>query len=310
MAKNDTISLPHAAETGGLTVKNLRAFFWVARLENYHAAARQLNVTQPAITSRIATLEDELGVRLFSRGSRTVEITPEGKDALRLCEPVLDGIDRIAERFSSAEEPLGIVRIGVVDTVARTWLPAVLERMQAEYPNIELEITNESTTELHSLLTAGALSMTISISPCVLGDVTNDELGQYDIEWVASPNLVDSDHLYGVDELMALPLIGYIAHSPPSLWLQRYFGDAFRGKAIRNTTNSMSTMIWLAENGLGIAAIPPLAIRQHLAEERLVIVKTTKTFDKMPFYLSCRTRPYSPVVQTVANVITRVAGAR
>ena len=307
----DTIGAPAPrrgfSEAGGLTVKNLRTFFWLARLESFHAVARQLNVTQPAITSRIATLEDELGVRLFSRGQQSVTLTPEGKDALRLCESVLDAVDRMAERFSGAVERLGVVRIGVVDTVARTWLPLVLNRMQVEYPKIELEITNESTTTLHALLRSGALSMSITIAPCDDADVTNTEIGRYAIEWVSSPHLVEPDHVYTVEELTRFALIGYLANSPPAVLMQRYFGDAFSSRAIRNTTNSMSTMIWLAENGLGIAAIPPRAIMQHLADRRLVVMKTERPFAPMRFYLSCRTRPYSPVVQTVDALIREEA---
>lgn len=298
----------HSADSGGLTIKNIRTFHWLARLGNFHAVARQLGVTQPAVTSRISSLEEELGVRLFSRGQQTVSLTPEGQDALRLCEGVLEGVDTIVERFSGTVEQVGVVRIGVVDTVARTWLPTVLNRMQAEFPNIVLEITNESTVELHAMLRSGALSMCVTIGACEEADISNTEIGRYEIDWVASPELIDSSRTYSIDELTQFPLIGYLANSPPALLMQRYFGDAGPKRAIANTTNSMSTMIWLAENGLGIAAIPPRAIVQHLADRRLVIAKAERSFEPMTFHLNCRTRPYSPVVNTVATLVRDEAG--
>lgn len=298
---------PNPVESGGLTIKNMRTFFWLARLRNFHAVARQIGVTQPAVTSRIASLEDELGVRLFSRERQVVTITPEGQDALRLCESVLEKVDDIVMRFSGTTEQVGVVRIGVVDTVARTWLPTVLNRVQAEFPNIILEITNESTVALHSMLRSGALSMSITISACDEVDVANTEIGQYAIEWVASHSLIDEQRIYSVEELKQFPLIGYLANSPPAKLMQRYFGNAIHTSAIRNTTNSMSTMIWLAENGLGIAAIPPHAILQHLQDRRLAIVKAERSFDPMPFFLNCRNRPYSPVVQTVEALVRDVA---
>ncbi len=297
----------HATESGGLTLKNLRTFFWLARLRNYHAVARQIGVTQPAVTTRISNLEEELGVRLFSRGRQTVSLTPEGQDALRLCESVLDGVDEILKRFSSGNEQAGIVRIGVVDTVARTWLPSVLNRVQSEFPNIVLEITNESTVALHSMLRSGALSMSVTISHCEDADVANREIGRYAIEWVASPGLVDANRVHSVEELIRFPLIGYLANSPPARLMQRYFGNAIQALTIRNTTNSMSTMIWLAENGLGIAAIPPHAILQHLQDQRLVVVKSEQAFEPMPFYLNCRIRPYSPVVHIVEAIVREEA---
>lgn len=298
---------PYPVESGGLTIKNMRTFFWLARLRNFHAVARHLGVTQPAVTSRIASLEDELGVRLFSRERQLVTLTPEGQDALRLCESVLDRVDDIVMRYSGTAEQVGIVRIGVIDTVARTWLPTVLNRVQAEFPNIILEIANESTVALHSMLRSGALSMSITISACNEADVVNTEIGQYAIQWVASRELVDEERIYTVDEVKQFPLIGYLANSPPAQLMQRYFGNAKHTSAIRNTTNSMSTMIWLAENGLGIAAIPPHAILQHLQDRRLVVVKAERSFDPMPFFLNCRNRPYSPVVQTVEALVREVA---
>ena len=295
-------------ENAGVTLKNLRTFFWLARHRNYHAVARQLNVTQPAVTSRIAMLEDELGVRLFSRDRNSVQLTPEGRDALRHCEEVLDGVDRLLNRFSGAMSPAGIVRMGVVDTVARTWLPKLLTQLQQESPNIDLEITNESTVVLHSLMRSGALSMCVSIVPCEHPDIGNAEIMRSGIEWVASPSLFDPGHAYTRQELSAMPMIGYLPSSPPALWLDRHFGDGAKPRMVHNTTNSMSTMIWLAENGLGIAAIPPQAVRQHIADGRLAIMRTEAPLEAMPFYLSHRVRPFSPVVETVRSLIAEVAG--
>lgn len=296
------------SEGTGLTIKNLRTFFWLARLKNYHAVARQLRVTQPAVTARIAALEEELGVRLLSRGPQAAELTPEGKEALRLCEGILDGVDGMIARFSGARRELGgVARIGVVDTVARTWLPSVLNRARIDCPNVVLEITNEGTLELHGLLKAGALSMCVTIGECDDPDVTNYEIGRYDVEWVASPALVDSERVYTLEELTEFPLIGYVAQSPPDAHLRRYLGRYYSSHGIRNTTNSMSTMIWLAESGLGLAAIPPCAIHQHIDEKRLVMVKAEQRFEPMAFYLNCRTKPYSPVVRMVETLLKEEA---
>ena len=63
---------PSASRSGpaALTIKNLTTFFWLARHRNYHAVAAQLNVTQPAVSSRISALEDALGIRLFFATAR------------------------------------------------------------------------------------------------------------------------------------------------------------------------------------------------------------------------------------------------
>jgi DNA-binding transcriptional LysR family regulator len=291
----------------GVTIKNLRTFFWLARHKNYHRVARQLNVSQPAISTRIAMLEDELGIQLLSRGNQAIQLTPEGTEVLRLSESILDGVDRLAARFSGARVPSGIIRIGVVDSVARTWLPTFLERMQNSYPDIDLEITTDSTVVLHSLVKSGSLHMSISISRCEDADINNDEIGRYEMAWVAAPKIFNAERVYGLDDLIKLPMIGYVPLSPPAIRLNRYFGEQYKDRITHNTTNSMSTMIWLAESGLGIAAIPPRAIKQYLADGRLAIVRTKQTFEPVPFILNHRTRPYSPVVDIVRSLIIAVA---
>lgn len=296
-----------ATDRSGLTLKNLRTFFWLSRHRNYHAVARQLNVTQPAVSSRIAALEEELGVRLFFRDRQSVELTPEGHEALRLAEAVLERADQLAARFAGSRQPSGFVRIGVVETVARTWLPTLLDRVQKQYPGIRIEITTESTVTLHGLLRSAALAMSVSVAPCRGRDIGNREVCRYDMAWVASRKVYDPERVYSRRDLLALPLIDYLPGSPPALWLASYFGEELRRRGINNTTNSMSTMIWLAESGLGVAAIPPQAIPQYLGDGRLGIVRTEAPLEAMPFYLNFRTRPLSPVAETVKALVVEAA---
>jgi len=294
-------------DRGGLTLKNLRTFFWLSRHRNYHAVARQLNVTQPAVSSRISALEEELGVRLFFRDRQSVELTPEGHEALRLAEAVLERADHLAVRFTGAGRPSGFVRIGVVETVARTWLPALLNRVRQQYPGIRIEITTESTVTLHGLLRSAALAMSVSVAPCRGRDIGNREVCRYEMAWVARPGVYDADRLYSRRDLLDLPLIDYLPGSPPAVWLAGYFGEELRRRGINNTTNSMSTMIGLAESGLGVAAIPPQAIPQYLGDGRLGLVRTEVPLETMPFHLNFRTRPLSPVVEAVKALVIEAA---
>ena len=76
-----------------LSLTNLRAFEAVARTLNFGAAAEELHVTQSAISRQIKGLEDELGAQLFVRGTRHVQITPDGQALLRAVEPSLAKLD-------------------------------------------------------------------------------------------------------------------------------------------------------------------------------------------------------------------------
>ena len=236
-----------------------------------------------------------------------MELTPEGREALRYAEAVLEQVDRLAVHFSGARQPSGLIRIGVVETIARTWLPALFDRVHRQYPGIRIEITTESTVALHALLRSATLSMCISVAACEDRDIANREVCRYDMAWVAHPRIFNPDRIYQSDELLDLPIIDYLPGSPPALWLDRHFGEFKRTRSSNNTTNSMSTMIWLAESGLGVAAIPPEAIHQHLADGRLAIVSTEVPLEPMPFYLSYRLRPTSPVAEAVKTLVLEEA---
>ena len=77
-----------------LNLKFLETFVWVARLRNFSLAAEKLCTTQAAVSNRIATLERELGVRLFERDLRTVSLTPHGQRALPQAEAIMRQVGR------------------------------------------------------------------------------------------------------------------------------------------------------------------------------------------------------------------------
>ncbi|MGO7425308.1 LysR family transcriptional regulator, partial [Rhizobium ruizarguesonis] len=69
--------------------KALETVLWIAQLESFRAAAEKLNTTQPAISVRVAQLEEELGTQLFDRSSRTLSVTPAGRQVLTYADRLL-----------------------------------------------------------------------------------------------------------------------------------------------------------------------------------------------------------------------------
>ena len=119
-----------------MNLRFLETFFWLARLKSFTATAARLNTTQPAVSGRIRALERELGAKLLFRTTREVHLTPEGLAILQHVETILEEARHLGERAGAAGEPAGIVRIGVVDAIVRTWLPRLLEHMRESAPPI------------------------------------------------------------------------------------------------------------------------------------------------------------------------------
>ncbi|MBL8702824.1 MAG: LysR family transcriptional regulator [Alphaproteobacteria bacterium] len=282
-----------------MNLRFLETFFWLARLKSFTATAARLNTTQPAVSGRIRALERELGMRLLFRTTREVHLTPEGLGILRHVESILDAARLIHESGSSEDTPTGIVRVGAVDAIVRTWLPRLLELIRDRHPQLTVEVIVDTTLQLARGLHQGDLHLVVAIEP-VRGDhLASLELCAYAMGWVASPRLVNRRKVHGVEDLARLPLITYPRHSPPERLIADYFAGTDLSRSRISASNSMSTMIRLAADGLGIAAVPPVCVLEEIRAGALCPVRTAKPFPPLPFYGSYRAEPRNRAVAAV-----------
>jgi DNA-binding transcriptional LysR family regulator len=246
-----------------LDLGDLRAFIAVAERGNFHAAANDIHLSQPALSRRVAKLEASLGVRLLNRTTRKVELTAVGRDFARKARDLLHGLDQsllgigaIAERMS------GEVTIACVPSAVRYFLPQVLQRYHEMYPRILLRVADDGAGDVLSSVARseadfgvnyiGANEPNIEFEPVLKESfvvacrkdhalakrkkVTWAELGKYDYMTVAKAS--------GNRFLLDLAL----AETPA------------RPRSFCEVRHVMMTVVSLVEAGLGIAAVPQLAM--------------------------------------------------
>src|SRR5579883_1064519 len=117
-----------------LHVKHLETFFWAARLGSFTAAAKRLHSTQSTVSMRISELELRFGVSLFDRSHRKARLTAKGEELMAYTERLLQLTSEIHERIARPDTVAGVVRIGVAEVVAQTWLPRFVEALHRRYP--------------------------------------------------------------------------------------------------------------------------------------------------------------------------------
>ena len=141
-----------------MDIKQLRSFVAVAKVLSFSRAARQLHLSQPALSTQIQALENHLGARLFERNRRTVRLTAAGAsllaDAEYLFQQIADIELRVA-RISSGE--IGHLRIGFVASATLELIPAIATAFQKQYPGVTLEIRNISTVQQVDALRTGII---------------------------------------------------------------------------------------------------------------------------------------------------------
>jgi LysR family glycine cleavage system transcriptional activator len=131
-----------------LGLANLRAFESVARQLSFRAAAEESFVTQSAMSRQIKALEDELGTALFSRGTRHVELTPDGAALLRVVEPALARIDGVVRQIRG-RGARARVSVTTFASFASLWLLPRIEAFQRAHPDIDIRIlANDAISDL------------------------------------------------------------------------------------------------------------------------------------------------------------------
>ena len=123
-----------------MSLSCLRAFAAVARTLNFGAAAGELHLTQSAVSRQIKSLEDELGAPLFLRGTRHVEITPDGQVLLRAVEPWLQKLDSSVQRIRQTRSRPR-VSITTFASFASLWLLPRVEAFQRRHPDIDIRVS-------------------------------------------------------------------------------------------------------------------------------------------------------------------------
>src|SRR3546814_8825581 len=128
-----------------LDLNNIETFLDVAQLCGFRPAAQRLNVTQSAISQRIAVLEDTLGTKLLERTTTSVVTNAKGRALLPLAEEMLQLRSKMYEAVDSANMFYGHIRMGLAETIAHTKLILLVEKMRETHPFITLEIDRKST---------------------------------------------------------------------------------------------------------------------------------------------------------------------
>ena len=131
-----------------MELRHLLAFVTVAEMRHFGRAAQRLGLTQPPLSRQIQQLEAELGLALFTRHSRLVELTPDGASYLAAVRPHLDGLQRArAQAQASSRRRHGTLKVGFVSSLAYGLIPRALETLRAAAPGIEVEMFEHSSAE-------------------------------------------------------------------------------------------------------------------------------------------------------------------
>ncbi len=166
-----------------MTFEQLKTFYWVARLGGFRRASEQLSLSQPAISTRVSTLESELGVVLFERTPKGVALTKSGTMLLGYAEQMLFVQEEIVKRVANPSKIEGLFRIGSSETIAQAWLPEFLKAFSNEYPRVNIDLTVDISGNLRNSLLQQDIDLAFLMGPVSEFTVENVDLPKFDLHW-------------------------------------------------------------------------------------------------------------------------------
>lgn len=238
----------------------LRYFEAVARLGNVTRAARELHIAQPSLSKQIRALESELGVALFDRVGRRVELTDAGRLLLPYARRALREIAAAREALEQrADLARGRIAIGAPPTIGARLLPQVLADFNGRHPGIELELHEAGSAPLVRQLLDGEVDL--AVVPVPVADAAYVELFTEDLVIAVAAG----HRLAGRGAVASAELAdeGFIMF-PPSYGLRdrtlQFWREAGLAPRVVLDGGEMATVLRLAAVGLGVALVPRLAL--------------------------------------------------
>lgn len=149
-----------------MTLNELRYIVAVAQERNFRRAAEKSFISQPALSLAIQKLEEELGLKIFERGKNNISVTPVGAEIVGQAQRTLEEVERIREIARQGKDQLaGTLRLGIIYSVGPYLLPDLVPALKKLAPDMPLEIEENITANLDTLLRNGKLDVIIIALP-------------------------------------------------------------------------------------------------------------------------------------------------
>ncbi len=245
-----------------MTITQLQYVLAVAEHQNFTKAALKVFVTQPTLSMQIQKLEDELGVKIFDRSKKPIQLTETGRKIVNQARNIVNESDRIQDIVDQEKGFIGgTFRLGIIPTIMPTLLPMFLNNFIKKYPKVKLKIEELTTEAIIERLHEGHLDAAIAATPLELEGIKEQVL-YYEpfVAYIPEGHRLSTESNLTVEKLDIDDMLlledghcfkdGIINLCKAS---RNYDGDHFHLES-----GSFETLIKLANEGLGMTLLPYL----------------------------------------------------
>ena len=287
-----------------------RVFKEVAETGNISLAAKNLYISQSAVSQSIKQLETALQARLFARSHRGVSLTWEGQMLYQYVRSALGLLATGEDKLSQAQQLLlGTLTIGASDTVTSFFLTPYLETFHHQHPGIRLKIVSGRSAKVLSMLKSGAVDIAFASSPSDSSLTTWSCFATHSMFVAGGGYGCDFDHVYTRQEIADFPLILLERKASSRVFLEQYFLQSGITLTPEIELSSRSLLVSLAKIGLGVAGVTREFVQDALDSGEIRQLRTDFTIPARSVDM-CTLREVSPTAAASAFMEMIRQGAR
>ena len=261
-----------------MNLRDLKYIIAVAETRHFGKAADRCFVSQPTLSGQIKKLEEELGVTIFERTRRSVELTPIGEQIVDHARRMMEQADAIEQLSQAHQDPLsGPLRVGVIPTLGPYLIPLIIVPLKQRYPQLKLILNEEITDRLLQRLHNHEIDVALIATP--VADTDIDTMPLFDEPfWLAHPR----DHpLYTQEEIthedleqLDLLLLSDGHCLAKQVMVACNLADRpHQGEMGDLQASSLETLLQLVGAGFGCTLVPALATRGSWTTDSGIIAR-------------------------------------
>jgi len=261
-----------------MEIRQLRSFQSVANLLSFNKAAAQLHYAQSSISAQIQALEEELGVQLFDRLGRKVQLTEMGVQLLQYTDKILDLVDETHSEVARDKAPQGALTIRIPETFGVHRLPPVIKDFHSRFPKVRLNFITCALEGLANDLRKGITDLAFVLAEAIsASDLLVETVGFESVVLVASPNhlLAAKRSVHTRDLAGATILLSRVDCSYRKIF-ERILDQEEVREFNRLEFSSVEVIKRCVMAGVGIAVLPEIAIAEEAVQQSLVVLPWTE----------------------------------
>jgi DNA-binding transcriptional LysR family regulator len=262
-----------------LNIRNLEAFVYIVYFDNFNKAAEAHFLSQPTISARIRSLEDELNTKLFFREGRKSILTDSGKKFFPYAEKILSSYQEASYKLKQEMYIPDQIRIGCANSVSSYLIPEIVPDLKRKFPHLKVKFISHHSEEIMNKILNNevdfGLIRTITHPKIHTQTILSNPVGLY----AASNHNLLIDTTFSIDKLANEDIIFYDHNSTEWLYISRLMESMNLHLNTIIEVDNMEAAKRLVKKGIGICFLPQYAVYEEVESNQLVHIPLAKPLD-------------------------------